>query len=270
MGSDSNFGHPKIGISACFFHADPARPIFTGKTLQYIEQSVAHWLMGGGALPVMIPSPEGPTQRSDVTLADYAQWLDGLVLMGGSDVWPGSYGEEPLKPQWSGDRIRDEYEIALAKAFVAAGKPVLGVCRGLQLLNVAFGGTLLQDIATQKPGALTHRDAALYDQNFHQIQFCAGTRLAGLYAGQQEAKVNSVHHQGIRDLAPDFIIEATAPADGMIEAVRWTGPSFVAAVQWHPEFHDPKDASVLNDAALLQDYLAAVARKRDPAQQEQA
>ncbi|HMC16520.1 MAG TPA: gamma-glutamyl-gamma-aminobutyrate hydrolase family protein, partial [Albitalea sp.] len=109
----------KIGISACFFHADPARPIFTGKTLQYVEQSIAHWVMSTGALAVMIPNPAGDTRRGDSTLADYANWLDGLVLEGGSDIWPGSYGETPLEPQWSGDRIRDEYEKALVAAFMA-------------------------------------------------------------------------------------------------------------------------------------------------------
>ena len=82
----------KIGISACFFHADPTRPIFTGKTLQYVEQSVAHWVMSSGAIAVMIPSPGGDTQRGDVTLGDYADWLDALVLEGGSDVSPTSYG----------------------------------------------------------------------------------------------------------------------------------------------------------------------------------
>ena len=75
-----------------------SRPIFTGKTLQYVEQSIVHWVQSSGALAVVIPSPEGPTQRGDVSLADYAELLDGLVLEGGSDMWPGSYGEEPLRP----------------------------------------------------------------------------------------------------------------------------------------------------------------------------
>ena len=163
----------KIGISACFFHADAARPIFSGKTLQYIEQSIAHWVASQGALPVMIPSPEGATSRGTVALADYAAWLDGLVLMGGSDVWPGSYGEEPIKPQWSGDRIRDEYEAALTRTFVAAGKPVFGVCRGLQLLNVAFGGTLLQDIGTQQPQSQVHRDAVIRQHSTRQVEAVA-------------------------------------------------------------------------------------------------
>jgi len=88
----------KVGISACFFHADPNRPIFTGKTLQYVEQSIAHWVQSQGALALVIPSPNGNTRRGDVTLDHYAEALDGLVLEGGSDMWPGSYGEEPLRP----------------------------------------------------------------------------------------------------------------------------------------------------------------------------
>jgi putative glutamine amidotransferase len=105
---------PKIGISACFFHADPARPVFTGKTLQYVEQSIVHWVQSSGALAFVIPSPDGQTQRGDVTLADYAGWLDGLVLEGGSDMWPGSYGEEPLRPD--GAAIGSAtYEIAFAR-----------------------------------------------------------------------------------------------------------------------------------------------------------
>lgn len=251
----------KIGISACFFHADAARPIFTGKTLQYIEQSIAHWVASQGALPVMIPSPMGETSRGAVDLADYAAWLDGLVLMGGSDVWPGHYGEEPMKPQWSGDRIRDEYETALARAFVAAGKPVFGVCRGLQLLNVAFGGSLLQDISTQQPEALTHRDAGLYDRNFHAVEFVPGSRLAQLYPGTPRATVNSVHHQGIKELAKDFVVEARCPADGMVEAIRHTGAAWVAAVQWHPEFHR-EEHGTLDDTPILIDFLDAARAAR--------
>jgi putative glutamine amidotransferase len=254
----------KIGISACFLHPDPARQVFAVKTLQYIEQSIAHWVASQGALPVMVPSPDGDTSRGAVSLGDYAAWLDGVVLMGGADVWPGSYGEVPMKAQWSGDRVRDEYEAALARAFVTAGKPVFGVCRGLQLLNVAFGGTLLQDISTQQPQSLTHRDAGLYDRNFHAVEFVPGTRLAQLYAGTPRTTVNSVHHQAIKDLAPEFQVEARCPDDNMIEAVRWRGTSFVAAVQWHPEFHDPADRTLIDDAPILADFLDAARAVRKP------
>jgi putative glutamine amidotransferase len=248
----------KIGISACFMHPDPARALFTGKTLQYLEQSIAHWVMSTGALAVMIPSPTGATQRGDATLDHYAQWLDGLVLHGGADVSPLSYGEQPLQERWAGDKIRDEYEIDLVAAFERQGKPVFGVCRGLQLLNVAFGGTLYQDIQTQRPQALVHRDAIVYDKNFHTVDILPGTRLAGLYPGSRRAKVNSIHHQAVKDLAPGFAVEAVSDEDGIVEAMRRTdaGKPFLAAVQWHPEFHQP-GADTIDDAALLDDFLAA-------------
>ncbi len=252
----------RIGISACFFHADANRPVFTGKTLQYVEQSIVHWVQSGGALALVIPSPEGSTKRGDVTLADYAALLDGLVLHGGSDVWPGSYGEEPLKPEWSGDKVRDEYEIALLRAFIDAGKPVLGVCRGLQVINVAFGGTLYQDITTQQPGSRMHRDAALYDQNFHEIEFVADTHLAGLYPGITRARVNSVHHQAVKKLADGFTIEAKSTDDSLVEAMRWTGRSYVAAVQWHPEFLDWTSSETLSGDPILNDFLGVTEKNR--------
>lgn len=253
----------KIGISACFLHPDPQRSAFGFKTLQYIEQSMAHWVMSAGAMPVLVPSPAGDTARGDVSLADYAQWLDGLVMHGGADVWPGSYGEEPLRPEWRGDRIRDAYEIALVKAFAAAGKPVFGICRGLQLINVAYGGTLYQDTSTQKAGARVHRDGQTYDQLFHQLDVVPGTRLAALTAADPRRKINSIHHQSIKDLAPGFAVEARCPEDGVIEAIRHTGDAWVAAVQWHPEFHKP-EYGVLDDTPLLQDFLDAALAARQP------
>jgi len=272
-------GRLKIGISACFLHPDPGRSAFAFKTLQYIEQSMAHWIMAAGALPVMIPSPAGDTAvradgaaRHDVVLADYARWLDGVVMHGGADVWPGSYGEEPLRPEWRGDAIRDAYEIALVHAFAAAGKPVLGICRGLQLINVAFGGTLYQDIGTQHPGALIHRDGQVYDRLFHTLELVPGTRLAQLLGGDPRRTINTIHHQGIKDLAPGFVVEARCPDDGIIEAIRRIGApdaapgaSYVAAVQWHPEFHRPEDG-VLDDTPVLRDFLdaARAARARQP------
>jgi len=251
----------KVGISACFFHADATRPIFTGKTLQYVEQSIAHWVMSSGAIAVMIPSPAGDTQKGDVALADYADWLDALVLEGGSDVSPTSYGETPLQPKWGGDRVRDDYERGLLAAFAERGKPVLGVCRGLQLMNVAFGGTLLQDIGTQRPQSLEHRNAAIYDRNVHPVEFVAGTRLAEIFEAVREPVVNSVHHQAVKDLAPGFVVEARCPVDGMIEAIRRPGGSFMAAVQWHPEFHR-RGEGTLDDAPLLEDFLAAARAAR--------
>ena len=254
----------KIGLSACFSHADPTRSLFTNKTLQYVEQSIAHWIMSSGAMVVMVPCPTGETARGDVTLAHYAEWLDGIVMHGGADVWPGSYGEVPLQDAWIGDRIRDLYDLALVEAFEQAGKPIFGVCRGLQLINVAFGGTLYQDIETQHEGALRHRDPVTYDLNFHEVDMVPGTRLAQIYPGVLRARVNSIHHQGIKRLAEGFEVEAWSSPDRVPEAIRRKprpGRGYIAATQWHPEFHQP-GANTLDDSAILQDFMAAARAAR--------
>jgi putative glutamine amidotransferase len=176
---------------------------------------------------------------------------------------PSSYGETPLDERWQGDRVRDDYERALLAAFALRGKPVLGICRGLQVMNVAHGGTLLQDIDTLRPGPVRHRDAAIYDRNLHPVEFVHGTRLAEVFEGTPSATVNSVHHQGIKDLASGFVVEARCPVDGMIEAIRKPGPTFMAAVQWHPEFHRAGEGT-LDDRPLLDDFLAAARAARQP------
>jgi putative glutamine amidotransferase len=215
-------------------------------------------------LAFMVPSPDGGTRRegSRVTVHAYAGELDGLVLMGGADVSPTSYGETPLKPQWSGDRIRDDYEIALMRAFAEAGKPVLGLCRGAQVINVAMGGTLYQDIPTQRPDALRHRMQSIYEKNCHATSIAAGSGLARLYPGASVVKTNSVHHQAVKDLGRDLVVEAWSEPDRIVEAIRWTGPSYVFGVQWHPEFHPPGDESFIDDTPLLDDFLATAARCR--------
>ncbi len=249
----------KIGVSACFFHADPLRAIFKGKTLLYLVEDVGNWLASQGALPCLIPTL--PKNGGAFSFQDIVSELDALILQGGSDVAPQTYGETPLKPEWSGDAIRDRYEIALVQEFVKVCKPVLGLCRGLQLLNVAFKGTLYQDITTQVPGSLNHRNWDIYDQNFHQIEVVAGSKLEKLY-GRGPFKVNSVHHQAIKDLGSGLQAEAISQGDCLVEAIRKTGTEYVVGVQWHPEFQDPQDRSILATKPLLDEFLQeARARK---------
>ncbi len=257
----------KVGISASFFHGEEPRRVFPGMTLQYIEQNVAHWLMQREALALMVPSPDGATRRagSRVSVADYARELDALVLMGGSDVCPASYGESPLAPAWNGDRIRDDYEIALLRAFMQQGKPVLGLCRGAQIINVAMGGTLYQDIATQRPDALRHRLQELYAKNCHAASLVPGSGLAALYPAVGVFKVNSVHHQAVKDLGRELAVEAWSEPDRLVEAIRWRGPSYVVGIQWHPEFHPPGDASWFDDTPLLDDFLGTATRHKSAA-----
>ena len=246
----------KIGLSACFSHADPQRPLFTGKTLQYVEQSIAHWIMSAGAMVVMVPCPTGETARGDVTLEHYAEWLDGVVMHGGADVWPGSYGEEPLREEWLGDRVRDLYDLAVVEAFAQAGKPIFGVCRGLQLINVAFGGTLYQDIPTQCPAAHAHVDTDLYDQLEHDVTFLQGTALTKLYPHASQLRVTSIHHQAVAELGKGSVVEAVSSLDGLVEAIRWTGEAYARGVQWHPEFHHGRHALV-DSSPIMLDFLEA-------------
>ncbi|ODU07088.1 MAG: peptidase C26 [Rubrivivax sp. SCN 71-131] len=256
-----------VGVSARIYYpgSQGSLPGVFTKTLHYLEQSVAHWVLSGHAMAVMIPAVtrDSIVQRSDLDLDDYAQALDGLVLQGGNDVAPEFYGEPPLSPEWAGDAVRDRYEIELIRAFIDAGKPVFGVCRGFQLLNVMHGGTLWQDIATQRPGSRAHRELGQYERHFHDIAIEPGSRLAALYPGRLRARVNSIHHQGIKDLAAGFVVEARCAEDGIVEAFRRTTPgAYVAGVQWHPEFHDPRDGQVIDDSPMLQDFLQACSATR--------
>jgi putative glutamine amidotransferase len=262
----------KIGLSPRFLHKVPEELGFKGKKLQYLEQSVAHWLMTANALVFMIPSIEGGglLRRGNIRIADYVEALDGLVLQGGADVSPLTYGEQPLKPEWEGDRIRDMYEIDLLQEFVAAGKPVLGICRGLQLINVAFGGTLYQDISEQHGQPISHYNPAAYDQHFHTITFIAGSGLAALYPQVGSVHVNSIHHQAVRTPGRDLVVEALSVPGDIVEAMRWRGPSYVVGVQWHPEFHDPSDPQLLDGNPLLKEFLGEAEKIRSRGAQHAA
>lgn len=248
----------KIGVSARILHPQPGSKGLQSKTLQYLEQTAAHWLMSRNVLVLMVPTVDtgGILHRSEIRLSDYARHLDGLMLQGGADVSPLTYGEEPLKRDWSGDRLRDEYEIELLHEFIEAGKPVLGICRGAQLINVAYGGTLYQDIAQQVPEARKHVTDA-YEKNLHEVRFEAGGGLARLYPGVSSMLVNSIHHQSVKTLGRHLRIEAWSAHDKVVEAIRGTGPGYVLGVQWHPEFHPPGDARVLDSAPILDEFLRA-------------
>jgi putative glutamine amidotransferase len=251
----------KIGVSARILHPQPGARGLQGKTRQYLEQTAAHWLMTRDVLVLMVPTVDtgGILHRSNIRLSDYARHLDGLMLQGGADVSPLTYGEEPLSKEWAGDRLRDEYEIELLHEFIEAGKPVLGVCRGLQLINVAYGGTLYQDIAKQVPKARRHVTDA-YEQNLHEVRFEPTGSLARLYPGMERAHVTSIHHQSVKTLGRNLRVEAWSESDRVVEAIRGTGASYVLGVQWHPEFHAPGDSTVLDSAPLLDEFLRAARR----------
>jgi putative glutamine amidotransferase len=233
----------RIGVSPRLFHPQPESRGVHKKLLHYLEHSVGEWIASRGALVYLIPAGE--------RAKDYAADLDGLVLQGGADISPLAYGEQPLKPEWAGDAARDRFEIELVRAFTGAGKPVLGICRGLQLINVALGGSLHQDIPA-------HRSDD-YDEHAHEVRLEPGSGLAKLYGDAGPRRVVSIHHQAIKRLADGLRIEARAQDDGVIEAIRGERGSYVCAVQWHPEFHGARD-DFLDGGPLLDEFLGEARR----------
>jgi putative glutamine amidotransferase len=234
---------PRIGVSPRLFHPEPgARGVHT-KLLDYLEHSVADWLLERGALPFLIPV--------NSQVREYLQALDGVLLQGGTDISPLAYGEAPRKPEWAGDPMRDRFEIELVQACVAAGKPLLGICRGAQLINVALGGSLHQDIPA-------HRSDG-YDAHAHEVRLEPGSGLAKLYGELGPRRVVSIHHQAINRLGRDLVVEARSVEDDIVEAIRMNGTSYVCAVQWHPEFHGGRDG-FLDGRPLADEFLAAVRR----------
>jgi putative glutamine amidotransferase len=198
-------------------------------------------LAAAGAIPWMIPLLPDDTD----TLRGIYDELDGLFLPGGADIDPVNYGE-PRHPKCDrSDPSRDRVELRLTTWATRDRKPVLGVCRGLQLINLAAGGTLWQDLETQRPASIKHdyfpfRDGHARDHLAHSVSVRPGTHLAEI-VGAGDLQVNSMHHQGIRDLASGLVVSATAP-DGLIEAIEVGGDQFLVAVQWHPEALTEKDS----------------------------
>jgi putative glutamine amidotransferase len=218
------------------------RRIFDGMPVhQANDEYIAAVRDGSGALPLLIPSTGAP-----LPIADVLATVNGLLFTGApSNVAPSHYGAS-ARSGTELDEMRDATTLPLLRAAIAAGKPVLAICRGFQELNVALGGSLHQHVH-ELPGRLDHRepqDAATRDVEYapaHLIAITAGGLLARL-SGVSEAMVNSLHHQGVDRLADGLVVEAVAP-DGQIEAVSMPGAKgFLLGVQWHPEWafaHNP-------------------------------
>lgn len=187
-------------------------------------QAIEH----AGGVALLLPATENAE-----TIAHYASVVDGLLLSGGDDVNPSRYGE--LQGWECGDicPLRDVFEIALCRRIIPMGKPVLGICRGIQLLNVALGGTLYQDLRHDLPGSIAHRQKQQACHVSHMARLLEGSRIHTI-AGSASVHVNSHHHQAVRELAPELLASAWAP-DGVIEAVESRNHPFCLAVQWHPE-----------------------------------
>ncbi|MQL52603.1 gamma-glutamyl-gamma-aminobutyrate hydrolase family protein [Desulfofundulus thermobenzoicus] len=221
---------PVIGITCAW--DEPAGRYFLSR---YYTAAVEE----AGGRPVLLPHP--PPKRSGMVLPAF---LDGLILSGGGDVDPSYFGEEPLPGLGEIAPERDAFEMELTRRALAAGLPLLGICRGAQVLNIAAGGDIYQDIKSQVPGCLQHGQQGPRWFPSHNITIEGGTRLARIL-GSGIRRVNSFHHQAVRRVAPGFKVAARA-TDGIIEAIEYSGPAFVLGVQWHPETMWERDGTALD------------------------
>lgn len=186
-----------------------------------------------GGVALVLPAAQSAVR-------EYVEVVDAVVFTGGGDVDPLYFGEEPVSTQ----RVtpaRDAFEISLVRELLAARKPILGICRGLQVLNIAAGGDIYQDLSLPVGNGflIKHRQNAPGWYPTHWIEVHAGSLLARIW-GQARVRVNSFHHQAVRSLAPGFKAAAVA-SDGVVEAMELEGDGFVLGVQWHPELMWAKD-----------------------------
>ncbi len=214
---------PLIGIVTSRIHR-------RGNTAMYLNEAYVQAVLRGGGAPVLIP-----LGLPEETLRGILPRLDGVVFSGGGDMHPKTYHSH-MHPKVSDvDRDRDRVELSLFPEILQSNKPFLGICRGFQVLNVALGGTLYEDILDQHTGAMRHSYYPEFPRDYpaHPVQVSEESRLARIL-GKPLLEVNSLHHQGIRDLAPGLKPTAYAP-DGIVEGVELPGHPFCLAVQWHPE-----------------------------------
>jgi putative glutamine amidotransferase len=199
----------------------------TGVNASYVQAVVR-----SGGVPLILSPLLGTAHNAPLLDA-----IDGLLLSGGEDVAPERYGAAAHPALGSVDPVRDAFELELFSAARARNIPTLAICRGIQLANVALGGSLWQDIPSERPGALAHTQAGGRGDRTHAVTIVPGSCLAGAL-GTTRLDVNSFHHQSIRDLAPGLVVSASAP-DGEVEGVEsMPGDPWLLAVQWHPEeFH---------------------------------
>lgn len=192
-----------------------------------IGELYAAAIEAAGGIPVVMPYWSNETLQAGLVR------LDGILLSGGGDVEPRHYEEDPAANLSDVVPERDRFELAGVRLAAEAGMPILGICRGAQVMNVAFGGTLYQDIQSQIKGNASHFQLAPRSQTTHEVKLADGTFTASFYRAPS-VEVNSFHHQAIKDLAPGFV-PAGWSGDGLLEAFENPSYPMMAGVQWHPE-----------------------------------
>ena len=221
---------PKIAITLDLSIKD-------GNRLNYLNFAYAQAIDEAGGIPLHFPSLPLPE-----IFAEAARVIDGLVLTGGADIHPSYYGEEISAPISLSPNQRTEFDLQFFRAVLEAGKPILAICHGMQIVNVALGGSLYQDLAPQLPGSIPHRPGEGNRPARHRVRVEPGSRLAELFGGMLEFDVSSTHHQAVKALGENLRVNARSP-DGVVEGIELPTHPNVIGVQWHPEKDPGSEAS---------------------------
>ena len=209
-----------------------------------LRRNYCETVVAAGGIPVLLPhEPE--------LAPAYLDLIGGLIVTGGAfDVDPALFGAASRHASVTLKARRTEFELAIVRGALARDLPILGICGGQQLMNVALGGTLIQHIPDEVEDCLAHEQPNPRTEPGHEVEVLAGSRLAAI-VGATRIAVNSAHHQAVKDVAPGCVVDAVAP-DGVVEGIEDPGRRFCIGVQWHPEYHiSPADA------ALLRAFVAA-------------
>lgn len=250
---------PRIGVVTDYHEGTPTGDDIVrqgGDEAQvFLNARYVRAVEAAGGRPWLLPPPADPAGAED-----YLAGVDGLLLTGcGRHLDPKAYGETARFDLTLMPRAKQDLELALVKGALARGVPFLAVCGGMQSLNVALGGSLVQCIGAEVPGALEHMQKDKATNPAHPVRVTPGSILARV-AGAEALMVNSSHTQAVRRVGRDLVVSATAP-DGVVEAIEYTGPVWALGVQWHPEYLAPVDPA----QARLFTTLVAQARGRGPA-----
>ena len=209
-----------------------------------LRENYAGAIEAAGGLAMLLP-------HEPARAGDYLDRLDGVVVTGGAfDIDPALFGANERHPTVTTKDRRTAFELALTRGALERDLPVLGICGGQQLLNVALGGSLIQHIPDEVAGALVHEQKNPRDQTSHPVSVVAGTRLHAI-VGATEIAVNSTHHQAVKAVGPSLVVDAVAP-DGVIEGIEDPKRRFCVGVQWHPEYR-----ITAADTALFAAFIAA-------------
>lgn len=212
---------PKIGVNL---------DIRTDKTTNYVvNRAYIRAIIESGGMPIIIPPCDRKMMRS------YARTLDGMLFIGGPDYSPALYGETDHPTIKHLDPERENFDLTLFAYLHKRRIPILGICGGMQLINIVLGGSLIQDIDTHRPGSGAAHSTGTIPAAYHPVDLVKGSRLATIYGATRIETIVSSHHQSIKNLGRDLILQGISAADGIVEAIALVGDDYLVGVQWHPE-----------------------------------